>query len=106
MCSFRKNPYPPHGRPSEITKGRGGGGGVESQNFRSKVEFPGGRGGAKTKQKKPSMTAITQDDHRSQLELGPQLGVRCYYLEHNILVIKGFFIIKQIKKPRMCSVLL
>ena len=53
MCSSRKNPYPPHGRSLEIPGG-GGGGSLESQNFRSKVkaaklEFLGGREGAKQK---------------------------------------------------------
>ena len=36
LCSSRKNPYPPHGRSLEIP--RGGGGGLKSQNFRSKVQ--------------------------------------------------------------------
>ena len=37
MCSSRKNPYPPHGRSSEIPGGRGG---LKSQNFRTYETLP------------------------------------------------------------------
>ena len=40
MCSSRKNPYPRHGRSSEILKERE----VFKGKFEAKLEFPGGRG--------------------------------------------------------------
>ena len=51
MCGSRKNPYPPHGGSLEIPRGRGG---VLKAKFleemyENKLEFPGGRGGCKTK---------------------------------------------------------
>ena len=50
LCSSRNNPYPPHGRSSEIPRGRE----VLKAKFfeamyENKLEFPGGRGGAKQK---------------------------------------------------------
>ena len=50
MCASRKNPYPPHGRSLEIPRERG----VLKDKFleemyENKLEFPGGRGGAKQK---------------------------------------------------------
>ena len=50
LCSSRKNTYPPHGRSLEILRGRG----VLKAKFleemyENKLEFPGGRGGAKQK---------------------------------------------------------
>ena len=51
MCSSRKNPYPPHGRSLEISRGRG----VIKAKFleaiyENKPELPGGMGaGYKTK---------------------------------------------------------
>ena len=45
-----KNPYPPHGRSSEIPRGRGI---LKVRSLEAKyeatLEFPGGRGGAKQK---------------------------------------------------------
>ena len=46
LCSSSKNPYPPHGRSSEIPRGRG----VLRAKFleamyENKPEFPGERGG-------------------------------------------------------------
>ena len=51
MCSSRKKPYPPHGRTLEIPRGRGG---VLKAKFleaiyENKLEFLGGKGGAKQK---------------------------------------------------------
>ena len=50
MCSSRKNPYPPHGRSSEITRGRGV---LKAKTleakYEAKLEFPGGTGDAKQK---------------------------------------------------------
>ena len=48
MCSSRKNPYPPHGRSSEIPKERG----VLKAMYEAKLEFPEGIG---VQNKKPSM---------------------------------------------------
>ena len=46
MCGSKKNPYPPHGRSSEIPRGRG----VLEEMYENKLEFPGeGGGGAKQK---------------------------------------------------------
>ena len=46
MCGSKKNPYPPHGRPLEIPRGRG----VLEEMYENKLEFPGGGGeGAKQK---------------------------------------------------------
>ena len=46
MCSSRKNPYPPHGRSSEIPRGRGV---LEVKileaEYEAKLELPGGGGG-------------------------------------------------------------
>ena len=46
MCSSRKNPYPPHGRSLEISRGRGGVLNVKilEAKYEAKLEFPGGRG--------------------------------------------------------------
>ena len=50
MCSTRKNPYPPHGRTLQIPRGRGF---LKTKflevMYENKLEFPGGRGGAKQK---------------------------------------------------------
>ena len=58
MCSFRKNPYPPHGRSSEIPWGGGGGGGGGVLK-----EFPrggggGGRGGWGVQKQNPSVRSV------------------------------------------------
>ena len=50
MCSSRKNPYPPQGRSLEIPRGKG----VLKVKileaiYEAKLEFPGGREGAKQK---------------------------------------------------------
>ena len=50
MCSSRNNPYPPHRRSLEIPRGRG----VLKVKileaiYETKLEFPGGMGGAKQK---------------------------------------------------------
>ena len=54
MHSSRKNPYPPHGRSSEIPRGRGV---LEAKileaKYEAKLQFPGGRGGGGAKQKIP-----------------------------------------------------
>ena len=59
LYSSRKNQYPPHGRSSEIPRGRGGGGWVLKvkileAKYKAKLEFPrvGWEGGAKKKKKK------------------------------------------------------
>ena len=45
-----KNPYPPHGRSSEIPRGRGVlKVKILEAKYEAKLEFPGGRGGAKQK---------------------------------------------------------
>ena len=50
MCSSRKNPYPPHGRSSEIPRGRGVlKVKILEAKYEAKLEFPGGTGGAKQK---------------------------------------------------------
>ena len=53
MCSLRKNPYPPHGRSSEIRRGRGVlRDKILEAKYEAKLEFPGGErggGGCKTK---------------------------------------------------------
>ena len=50
MCSSRKNPYPPHGRSLEIPWGRGVlKGRILEAKYEAKLEFPGGKGGAKQK---------------------------------------------------------
>ena len=50
LCSSRKNPYPSHGRSSEIPRG---GGGVLNKileaNYEAKLEFPRGSKDAKPK---------------------------------------------------------
>ena len=46
MCSSRKNPYPPHGRSSEIPRGRGVlKVKISEAKYEVKLEFPGGIGG-------------------------------------------------------------
>ena len=48
MCSSRKNPYPPHGRSSEIPGGRGFlKVKILEAKYEAKLEFPEGTGGAK-----------------------------------------------------------
>jgi len=50
MCSSTKNPYPPHGRSSEIPRGRGvSKAKILDAKYEAKPEFPGGRGDAKQK---------------------------------------------------------
>ena len=50
MCSFRKNQYPPHGRPLEIPGGEGGlKVKILEAKYEAKLEFPRGIGGAKQK---------------------------------------------------------
>ena len=55
LCNSRKNLYPLCGRSLEIPRGRGGGGGLKSQNnileakYEAKLEFSGGEVGAKQK---------------------------------------------------------
>ena len=45
MCSFRKNPYPPHGRSLEILRGRGVlRAKILEAKYEDKLEFPGGSG--------------------------------------------------------------
>ena len=47
---FRKNPYQPQGRPSDIPRGRGIlKAKVLEAKYEAKLEFPGGTGGAKQK---------------------------------------------------------
>ena len=54
MCSSRNNPYPPHGRSSEIPRGRGIlKVKILEATYEAKPEFRGGIRGCKTK--KPSM---------------------------------------------------
>ena len=49
-CSFRNNPYPPHGRSLEIPRGRGVlKVKILEATHEAKLEFPGGMGGAKQK---------------------------------------------------------
>ena len=46
MCSPRKHPYPPHGRSSEIPRGRGVlKNKILEAKYEDKLEFPGGKGG-------------------------------------------------------------
>ena len=46
----RKNPYPPHGRSSEIPRGRGVlKVTILEAKYKAKLEFPRGSGGAKQK---------------------------------------------------------
>ena len=50
LCSFRKNPYPPHGRSLEISIGRGVlKVKILEAKYEAKLEFPGGTGGTKQK---------------------------------------------------------
>ena len=50
ICSSRNNPYPPHGRSLEIPRGRGVlKVKILEAKYEAKLEFPGGRGGAKQK---------------------------------------------------------
>ena len=50
MYTSRKNPYPPQGRSSEIPRGRGVlKAKILEAKYGAKLEFPGGRGGAKQK---------------------------------------------------------
>ena len=50
LCSSRKNPYPPHGRSSEISRGRGVlKVKILEAKYEAKLEFPGWTGGAKQK---------------------------------------------------------
>ena len=51
MCSSRNNPYPPHGRSSEIPRGSGVlKVKILEAKYEAKLEFPGGGdGGCKTK---------------------------------------------------------
>ena len=45
LCRFRKNPYPPHGRSLEITRGRGVlKAKILEAKYEAKLEFPGGGG--------------------------------------------------------------
>ena len=53
LCSSRKNPYPPHGRSSEIPRGRGDlNVKILEAKYEAKLAFPGGMGDAR---QKPSM---------------------------------------------------
>ena len=46
MCSPRKHPYLPHGRSSEIPRGRGVlKNKILEAKYEAKLEFPGGKGG-------------------------------------------------------------
>ena len=51
LCSSRKNPHPPIGRSLEVPRGTGvlKAKVLEAKYEPSKLEFPGGRGGAKQK---------------------------------------------------------
>ena len=50
LCSSRKLPYPPHGRSSEMPRGRGFlKVKILEVKYGAKLEFPGGRWGAKQK---------------------------------------------------------
>ena len=50
MCSSRKNPYPPNGKPWEIPRRRGVlRAEILEAMYEDKPEFPGGRGDAKQK---------------------------------------------------------
>ena len=50
MCRSRKNPNPPQGRSSEIPRGRGVlKVKILKAKYEAKLEFPGGREGAKQK---------------------------------------------------------
>ena len=50
LCSSRENPYPPHGRSPEIPRGRGVlKPKISEAKYEAKLEFPGGREGAKQK---------------------------------------------------------
>ena len=50
LCSSKRNPYPPHGRSSEIPRGRGVlKVKILEAKYEAKLEFPGGREGAKQK---------------------------------------------------------
>ena len=50
LCCSRKNPYPPHGRSSEILRGRGVlKVKILEAKYEAKLEFPRGTGGAKQK---------------------------------------------------------
>ena len=50
LCSSRKNPNPPHGRSSEIPRGRGVlKVKILEAKYEAKLEIPGGTGGTKQK---------------------------------------------------------
>ena len=50
MCSSRKNPYPPHGRSSEIPRGSGVlKVKILEAKYEAKLEFPRGTGGVQSK---------------------------------------------------------
>jgi len=51
LCSSRKNPYPCHGRSSEIPRGKGVSRAeiIEANLYEAKQEFLGGKRGSKTK---------------------------------------------------------
>ena len=56
VVQFQKNPCPPHGRPSEIPRGRGVlKVKILEAKYEAKLEFPGGRG---CKTEKPSMGGV------------------------------------------------
>jgi len=62
LCSFRKNPYPPHGRSSEIPKGKG----ILKAKFleakyEAKLEFLGGGGWVGAKPKKKNFHGESKD---------------------------------------------
>ena len=56
MYSSRKNPYPPHGRSSEILRGRGFLlAKILEAKYEAKLEFPGGMG---VQNKRPSVGGV------------------------------------------------
>ena len=56
LCSSKKNPYPPHGRSSEIPRGRGVlKVKILEAKYEAKLEFPGGMG---VQNKRPSVGGV------------------------------------------------
>ena len=79
LCSSRKNPYPPHGRSSEIPRGRGLlKVKILEANYEAKLEFSGGTG---VQNKKPFM-----GEYGCFLEL--HIVRVCVYLYHIALIVE------------------
>ena len=63
MCSYRKNPYPPQGRSSEIPRRRGLlNAKILEAKYEAKLEFPEGRGGGGSANQKPYVIMVGKLD--------------------------------------------